>query len=160
MKMEILVVALAENMSKWINSRMSVLTDNQRAAVLRTEYGGMNEVLYNLYAITKNPRDKQNAEYFNEAKYLNAWANGTDNLNITHANTTVPKAVGFIRGYQVTGDRKLLNAAVNFWEMTAGSGNRRELSRCLYGSGMYLCRSECTKCRICEAGIYRQQQRR
>ena len=117
-------LTLAENMSKWINSRMSVLTDNQRAAVLRTEYGGMNEVLYNLYAITKNPRDKQNAEYFNEAKYLNAWANGTDNLNITHANTTVPKAVGFIRGYQVTGDRKLLNAAVNFWEMTAGSGNR------------------------------------
>ncbi len=117
-------LALAERLSDWVSTRMGALTDSQRALVLKTEYGGMNEALYNLYAITGNPRDKQNAEYFNEAMYLDNWAKGIDNLNMKHGNTTIPKAVGYIRGYQLTGDEKLLKAAVNFWDMTAGSGNR------------------------------------
>ena len=112
-------LAIAEKLSDWVYGRMSVLTDAQRSAVLKTEYGGMNEAFYNLYAITNKDRDKKNAEFFNETIYLDNWAKNLDNLNMKHANTTVPKAVGYARGYMLTGDTKLLSAAQNFWTMTA-----------------------------------------
>lgn len=117
-------LAVAEKLSDWIHAYMSPLTEAQRATVLITEYGGMNEALYNLYAITGKDRDRENAEAFNEAQYLNSWANNVDNLTMKHGNTTVPKAVGMARGYMLTGDEKLLTAAKNFFAMMVTEGKR------------------------------------
>ena len=42
-------------MADWVKFRVDRLTDEQQQAALDTEFGGMNEVLANLYAVTGNP---------------------------------------------------------------------------------------------------------
>ena len=39
----------------WVDSRVKRLSEQQIQAMLNCEHGGMNEVLANLYAVTKNP---------------------------------------------------------------------------------------------------------
>ena len=108
---------LAGEFMDWIYFRISHLNASQIAAMLLVEYGGMNEIAYQIYEVTQKPEHLRVAETFNEALYLDAWAENRDNLSGKHANTQVPKAVGFAKGYLVTGDQKLLTAAENFWEM-------------------------------------------
>ncbi len=103
------------------------------ASILNTEYGGMNEALYNLYSITENPDHKRAAEYFDETTLFQQLANGTDVLNGKHANTTIPKLVGALKRYEVFTDNPHLyatlttaekanlemyrTAAENFWQI-------------------------------------------
>ena len=47
---------IAEGMAQWAQDFMSGFSDAQRQRMLRTEYGGMNEVLVNLAATTKKER--------------------------------------------------------------------------------------------------------
>src|SRR5690606_37545465 len=69
------------------------------ASLLNTEYGGMNEALYELYSITKSPDHKRAAEYFDETTLFTQLAAGQDVLNGKHANTTIPKLVGALKRY-------------------------------------------------------------
>nr|BFF10148.1 hypothetical protein GCM10025699_14510 [Microbacterium flavescens] len=103
------------------------------ASILNTEYGGMNEALYELYAITENPTHKRAAEYFDEVTLFQQLAAGQDVLNGKHANTTIPKLVGALKRYTVFTDNPHLYAtltaaeksslgmyrtvAENFWQM-------------------------------------------
>ena len=108
---------VASDLLNWVYDNVKDLNEAQRAAMLGVEYGGMNEVAYNIYALTEEESHLAVAEAFNEAKYLNAWANGEDNLTGIHANTQIPKAVGYARGYMVTGEETLLRAAEFFWDI-------------------------------------------
>lgn len=103
------------------------------AAILNTEYGGMNEALYELYSITENPAHKRAAEYFDEISLFQALAAGQDVLDGKHANTTIPKLVGALKRYTVFTDNPHLyatltaaekanlgmyrTAAENFWQI-------------------------------------------
>jgi DUF1680 family protein len=79
--------------------------------ILATEYGGMNDALYELYALTRNPEHKRAAEHFDEVELFTALAEGRDVLNGLHANTTIPKLIGALKRYLVhTGDEGLLAA--------------------------------------------------
>jgi DUF1680 family protein len=76
--------------------------------ILATEYGGMNDALYELYALTRNPEHKRAAEHFDELELFWALADGRDVLNGLHANTTIPKLIGALKRYLVlTGDEGL-----------------------------------------------------
>ncbi|MBQ9480619.1 MAG: glycoside hydrolase family 127 protein, partial [Clostridia bacterium] len=44
------------------------------------------------------------------------WVNGTDNLFLVHANTTIPKAIGFVRAYMEGEGEDYLKAAEFFWQ--------------------------------------------
>ena len=44
-----------EGMAAWAKTRTDRLSDQQMAAVLNTEFGGSNEVFYNLYAVSGDP---------------------------------------------------------------------------------------------------------
>ena len=114
-------LSVACGMMDWIYDFTSPLSESQCATVLRVEYGGMNEVAYNIYAVTGDEDHLAVAEFFNEKLYLDAWSSGKDNLTGIHANTQIPKAVGFARGYMLTGDETLLDAAEFFWEIVAES---------------------------------------
>ncbi|MDY0908614.1 beta-L-arabinofuranosidase domain-containing protein [Microbacterium sp. CFBP9034] len=103
------------------------------AGILNTEYGGMNEALYELFSITENPVHKRAAEYFDETTLFQQLAAGQDVLNGKHANTTIPKLVGALKRYTVFTDNPHLyetltaaeksnlgmyrTAAENFWQM-------------------------------------------
>ena len=65
--------------------------------MLGNEHGGMNEVLADAYAITKEPKYLFVAMRFSHRRLLTPMSQRVDNLDNMHANTQVPKVVGFER---------------------------------------------------------------
>ena len=125
-------LSVAEGFGEYLYNRLSMLTDKNQ--MLRTEYGGMNEALYELYNLTGNDHFKTAAEYFDETALFEQLAANQDVLNGKHANTTVPKLTGAVKRYTVLteneeyynalsqGEKDSLNmyleAAKNFWDIT------------------------------------------
>jgi DUF1680 family protein len=92
------------------------LTDAEFEAMLATEHGGMNEIYADLYFMTGNPEYLTLARRFSHKAIMEPLAEGHDYLDGLHANTQVPKIVGFQRVYEATGDTKYRVAAAFFWE--------------------------------------------
>lgn len=95
------------------------LSDAQFEAMLGVEHGGMNEIYADLYFMTGNADYRALAERFSHKALLEPLAKNHDHLDGLHANTQVPKAVGFHRVYEATGDAKYNEAAQFFWKTVA-----------------------------------------
>ena len=107
---------IAEGMARWVGDYFMGIGAEQRQRMLRTEYGGMNEVLVNLAAITKKDRYIETAHLFEQPDFLDPLADRRDQLQGLHANTHVPKIIGAARMYEVTGDRRYQQIAEYFLE--------------------------------------------
>jgi len=105
---------IAEGMAQWAQEFMSGFGYDQRQRMLRTEYGGMNEVLINLAVATKNDRYLAAARLFEQPSFLDPLAERRDELQGLHANTNVPKVIGAARMYEVTGERRYRDIAEYF----------------------------------------------
>jgi DUF1680 family protein len=117
----------------WAINITSSLTDEQMQSMLNTEQGGMNEVLADAYAITKDEKYLIAAKRFSHRMLLDPMSAGIDNLDNKHANTQVPKAIGFERIGELSGDKKYINAGAFFWQtvttnrtLAFGGNSRRE----------------------------------
>ena len=108
---------IASKLGDWVYSRTSKWTPEMQQTVLNVEYGGMNDCLYNLYKHTKNEKHMSAAHSFDEMSLFEPLYNGKDILNGKHANTTIPKIVGAINRYTVTGEEYYLQVAANFWQI-------------------------------------------
>jgi uncharacterized protein len=97
---------VAEGMAQWAGEYWTGISAEQRMRMLRTEYGGMNEVLVNLAAITKKQQYIDTAHLFEQPSFLDPLAARRDELQGLHANTHIPKIIGAARMYEVTGDRR------------------------------------------------------
>ncbi len=106
-------------MAGWIQFRVDRLTPEQMQASLQTEFGGMNEVLANLYAVTGNPLHLRLARAFDQAAIFDPLAQGRDPLDGIHGNTQIPKMIGAAREYEVTGDARYRTIAETFWDRVA-----------------------------------------
>ena len=92
---------VANKLGTWVYNRASEWSTSKQNRVLGTEYGGMNDCLYELYKITHDTRHRDAAEKFDEVNLYNTiLAEGqTNTLNGRHANTTIPKFLGALNGY-------------------------------------------------------------
>ncbi|HEY1093282.1 MAG TPA: beta-L-arabinofuranosidase domain-containing protein [Glycomyces sp.] len=124
-------LAVASEFGTWTRNYAASLPNP--SVILNTEYGGMNEALYELYSITGDPAHKRAAEYFDEVTLFQQLAAGQDVLNGKHANTTIPKLVGALKRYTVFTENPNLyatltdteksglgmyrTAAENFWQI-------------------------------------------
>lgn len=106
---------IAKGMSAWAYNKLSPLSQEQRALMLRNEFGGINDSFYNLYAITANPKDKFLAEFFYHDAVLDPLLQGEDILDKKHANTYIPKLIGLTRGYELEGNKNYEQSAEFFW---------------------------------------------
>jgi DUF1680 family protein len=104
-------------MASWVKFRNDRLSSTQRQNMLDTEFGGMNEVLTNLYQVTGDANHLAAAQQFDHAEIFDPLASNTDRLNGYHANTQIPKIVGAIREYHATGTTRYRDIAVNFWDI-------------------------------------------
>ena len=109
------------------------LDDNQMEAMLDTEYGGMNEVYVDAYEMTGDKKYLDAARRFTHHRVFDSASKRVDHLDNMHANTQVPKFVGFQRVAEVTDDSTYFTAADFFWETVAqnrslsfGGNSRRE----------------------------------
>ncbi|GAA3661491.1 hypothetical protein GCM10022267_54600 [Lentzea roselyniae] len=106
-------------MAAWLGWRIGRLSPTHRQDVLATEFGGMNEVLANLYQVTGDPAHLTTARYFDHAEVFDPLARGGDELDGHHAHTQIPKALGAIRVYHATGETRYRDIAANLWEIVA-----------------------------------------
>ncbi|MFI7545035.1 beta-L-arabinofuranosidase domain-containing protein [Actinoplanes sp. NPDC049599] len=110
-------LTVLRGMASWVKARNDRLTQAQRQNMLDTEFGGMNEVLTNLYQVTGEPAHLAAAQHFDHAEVFDPLAAGVDSLNNYHANTQIPKALGAIREYHATGTTRYRTIAANFWDI-------------------------------------------
>jgi uncharacterized protein len=107
---------VAEGMARWVAAYFVGIGAEQRQRMLRTEYGGMNEVLVNLAAVTQKERYLETARLFEQPSFLDPLAERRDELRGLHANTHVPKIIGAARMYEVSGERRYRQIAEYFLE--------------------------------------------
>jgi hypothetical protein len=99
----------------WAEQILKDLTDEQIQKMLLCEYGGMNEVLANTYALTKNKKYLTLSYKFHDRRVLDSLAMGKDVLPGKHSNTQIPKLIGSIRCYELTGNADDKTRADFFW---------------------------------------------
>lgn len=104
----------------WAIDLTSGLTDAQVERTLHTEHGGMNEVLADAYAITGDKKYLDVAKRFSHKRLLLPLSQRQDCLDNMHANTQVPKVVGFERIAELTDDEAYHNASAYFWDIVTG----------------------------------------
>ncbi|SMD25283.1 hypothetical protein SAMN05661093_09021 [Kibdelosporangium aridum] len=105
----------------WVDWRTGRLSYSQMQTVLRTEFGGMNAVLADLYQQTGDSRWLVAAQRFDHAAVFDPLAANRDQLNGLHANTQVPKWIGAIREYKATGTTRYRDIARNAWNITVAA---------------------------------------
>ncbi len=108
-------------MCDWGLDIISGLTPEQMESMLNNEFGGMNEVYADAYAMTGEKKYLDAARKFTHHQLFDAMRDGVDNLDNRHANTQVPKAVGFQRVGETGGDIDQTRAARFFWETVTGN---------------------------------------
>lgn len=108
-----------EGMAAWTDWRTGRLPEEQMQRTLQIEFGGMNEVLSNLSAVTGNPRYLTVAKRFDHHAVMDPAAEGRDTLTNLHANTQIPKFIGAAREFELTGDPHYRDAAQFFWQQVA-----------------------------------------
>ena len=119
---------VASSLGDWVYSRTSAWDTAMQTRVLAIEYGGMNDCLYELYAITGKDEHAIAAHSFDETALFESVYNDTENaLNNRHANTTIPKFLGALKRYTILDGKtvagetvdasKYLEYAERFWKM-------------------------------------------
>ena len=106
-------------MADWTGNLMNKLTEEQRLKMLNCEYGGMQDVLVNIYSITGNKKYLDLSYKFDDDFIMGQLAKGIDPMAGKHSNTNVPKAIGAARRYELTNGSSDHKIASFFWEIMA-----------------------------------------
>lgn len=104
------------NLCDWANNLVSQLNDQQMQRMLATEHGGMNEVMADAYVMTGDKKYLDLAKRFSHMNLLNPLIKQEDRLTGMHANTQIPKVVGFERIAELTKDSTWEHATEFFWQ--------------------------------------------
>ncbi|WP_312900869.1 glycoside hydrolase family 127 protein [Chryseobacterium taichungense] len=102
-------------LTDWMANEVSGLSDEQIQDMLRSEHGGLNEVFADVYEITKDKKYLKLAHRFSHQAILNPLLLGEDKLTGIHANTQIPKVIGYKRIADLENNQQWNNAADFFW---------------------------------------------
>jgi DUF1680 family protein len=126
--MEVLV-----NLADWFIHLTANLSDEQVQKMLLSEHGGLNEVFADVYAITGEEKYLDLARRVSDRSLLKPLMHREDKLTGMHANTQIPKVIGFMRVGELLHDTAWINAADFFWNtvinkrtVTIGGNSTRE----------------------------------
>ena len=106
------LVALAD----WCATLVAKLSDDQVQQMLGAEHGGMNEVLADVFALTGDRKYLDLAQRFSHRALIEPLTRRTDPLTGLHANTQIPKVIGYGRIAELGGDPAGREAAAFFWD--------------------------------------------
>ncbi|MEO8201714.1 MAG: beta-L-arabinofuranosidase domain-containing protein [Gemmatimonadota bacterium] len=128
---------VVRRMAGWVARWVQPLGDDAMSRILEREFGGMNEVLYNLAAVVKlseagrasqiafpadfvrtpavDPDLFALAHRFDHERIYLPLARGRDELKGLHVNTTIPKVIGAARAFELTGETRYRDIAAYFW---------------------------------------------
>ena len=123
---------MVQKMADWTAGYTGPLSYEHMQRVLGTEYGGMGEVLANLYAVTGRGYYLDVAQRFDKKQFFDPLAAHRDELKGLHVNTHIPQVIAAARLYELTGERRYRDIAEYFWDevvsersyCTGGTSNR------------------------------------
>jgi DUF1680 family protein len=104
-----------QGMANWADDYTKSKPEAHMQDILNTEYGGMNDVLYNLAAATGDDRWATVGDRFTKKIFFNPLASRRDELRGLHVNTHIPQVIGAARRYELSGDMRFHDVADYFW---------------------------------------------
>lgn len=117
---QIAQIELAKEMlidfSDWMLWVTSALSDAQIQEMLRSEHGGLNEIFADVYDITGDKKYLDLAYRFSHNKMLVSLEKKDDFLTGMHANTQIPKVIGFETIARLDNNKDYHEAAKYFWD--------------------------------------------
>ena len=121
------------NLTAWMYDLTKGLSDDQLQRMLDSEHGGLNETFADAAEISGDERFMQLAKRFSHKKVLDPLLRGEDRLTGMHANTQIPKVIGYKRIADIEGNDQWDKAAQFFWKtvvdnrsITIGGNSVRE----------------------------------
>ncbi|TDN90370.1 hypothetical protein DET49_10528 [Salegentibacter sp. 24] len=103
-------------LSDWMLEITEDLSQKQIQEMLVSEHGGLNEIFADVARITGEEKYLELAYQFSHQKLLKPLAGNKDILNGMHANTQIPKVIGFQSIAEMDNNKDFHNAAVYFWD--------------------------------------------
>ncbi len=103
-------------LSDWAIQLVANLSEAQIQDMLRSEHGGLNEVFADVAQLTGDSKYLQLAHQFSDLSVLNPLINKEDKLTGMHANTQIPKVIGYKRVADEENNQAWSDAARYFWE--------------------------------------------
>ena len=112
--------AMLIKLTDWMIQEVSKLSDDQIQKMLISEQGGLNETFADVYDITGDKKYLRLAHQFSDQQMLQPLLNSEDNLTGKHANTQIPKVIGYKRIADVEGLDDWDRASKFFWDVVIG----------------------------------------
>lgn len=113
-------LTVASRIGDWTYERLSRLPheqlQNMWSMYIAGEFGGMNESLANLYAITRDPHHLAAARLFDNDRLMVPMRQRVDALGGLHANQHIPQVIGSVKLFEATGIPYYLEQARFFYE--------------------------------------------
>ena len=103
-------------MTDWAIKLVAQLSEEQIQDMLRSEHGGLNETFADVAAITGDDKYMELAHKFSHRFILEPLLRKEDELTGMHANTQIPKVLGFKRIADLEGNDEWSDASRFFWE--------------------------------------------
>ena len=103
-------------LTDWMIRVVENLSEEQMQDMLRSEHGGLNETFADVAAITGDKRYLELAHKFSHQLVLQPLLKKEDKLTGMHANTQIPKVIGYKRIADLEGNQDWSEAARYFWE--------------------------------------------
>ena len=100
----------------WFIELIRPLSEEQIQKILKTEHGGINESFADLYSITKDKKYLETAEKLSQKAILDPLIKKEDKLTGLHANTQIPKVIGFEKIGTLSANQQWSDAAHFFWK--------------------------------------------
>jgi uncharacterized protein len=110
-----------QGMAGWADQWTASKSEEHMQDILNTEYGGMNEVLYNLASASNDDRWVKAGDRFTKKRFFNPLASRRDELRGLHVNTHIPQVIGAARRYELSGDYRFHDVADYFWYEVVGA---------------------------------------
>lgn len=107
--------AIVIKLGDWFIDLIEPLSDEQIQSILRTEHGGINESFANLYTMTGDKKYLDTAKKLTHQNFLDPLLNKEDKLTGMHANTQIPKVVGYEKVAELTNNEDWHEAVKYFW---------------------------------------------
>jgi DUF1680 family protein len=100
----------------WAQQYLAPMDDAAIQRMLACEFGGMNEMMADLFADTGDKRWLDLSYKFEHKAVIDPLTRGEDPLSSLHGNTQVPKLIGSASRYAYAGNKTDLTAATVFWD--------------------------------------------
>ena len=112
-------------LTDWMVNEVSKLSDEQIQQMLISEHGGLNESFADVAELTGDKKYLKLAHQFSDQRILQPLLKGEDKLTGMHANTQIPKIIGYKRIADLEGRGDWDRAVKFFWDVVV---NHRSVS--------------------------------